>query len=88
MLNPASVQDEFLRALTKDKTLVSIYMLNGIRLSGHVTTFDRHAVMLESVTGLQVVFKHGISTVMPGAVDRAPRPMTHEAGNRVRTSRA
>ncbi len=60
-------------------------MVNGIRLTGHVTAFDRHVVMLESLTGLQAVFKHAISTVMPGAVQRAPRPRLHEAGNRVKT---
>lgn len=88
MSNRASIQDEYLQALTEDKTLVSVYMINGIRLTGHVTAFDRHVVMLESLTGLQAVFKHAISTVMPGAVERAPRSPAHEAGNRVKTSRA
>ena len=87
MSNRASVQDEYLQVVTEDKTLVSVYMINGIRLTGHVSAFDRHVVMLESSAGLQVVFKHAISTVMPGAVHRAPRPLSHEAGNRVKTSR-
>jgi host factor-I protein len=88
MSNRASIQDEYLQALTEDKTLVSVYMINGIRLAGHVTAFDRHVVMLESLAGLQAVFKHAISTVMPDAVERAPRSPAHEAGNRVKTSRA
>jgi hypothetical protein len=62
-------------------------MTNGIRLVGRLAAFERHAVTLESLSGLEVVFEHAISTVMPGAVHRAPRPTSPEAGNGVRTSR-
>jgi RNA chaperone Hfq len=46
MSNRASIQDEYLQVLTEDKTLVSVYMINGIRLTGHVTAFDRHVVVI------------------------------------------
>ncbi|MFL9906842.1 RNA chaperone Hfq [Paraburkholderia sp. RL17-337-BIB-A] len=85
MPNQASTEDPFLKALIEDKTLVSVYMINGIRLSVRVASFDRHIVLLESLTGRQMVFKHAISTVMPGAADRPPRP-PYAAGNRARTS--
>ncbi|WP_408349763.1 RNA chaperone Hfq [Paraburkholderia sp. RL17-337-BIB-A] len=86
MPNQASTEDEFLKALIDDKMLVSVFMINGIRLNGHVASFDRRIVMLESLAGFQMVFRHAISTVMPGAADRPPRP-PHAAGNRARTSR-
>jgi host factor-I protein len=86
MPNQASTEDAFLKAPIEDETLVSVFMINGTRLSGHVASFDRHIVMLQSLTGRQMVFKHAISTVMPGAADRPPRP-PYAAGNWARTSR-
>jgi len=81
MPNHVVVQDTFLQALIEQKTLVSVFMINGIRLSGHVAGFDRQIVMLESLTGRLMIFKHAISTVMPGAADRTPWSPS-VAGNR------
>ncbi|CAN7181044.1 RNA chaperone Hfq [Paraburkholderia hospita] len=60
-----SVQDEFLQTLVNDKTAVSVFLVNGIRLSGQLAGFDQFAVLLESGSGVQLVFKHAISTVLP-----------------------
>jgi host factor-I protein len=67
MSNQASVQDKFLHALITEKTLASVYLINGIRLSGQVASFDSYVVVVESVSGLQMIFKHAISTVLPNA---------------------
>jgi host factor-I protein len=88
MLNQASIQDEFLHALIKEKTLASVYMINGIRLSGQVASFDNYVVVLESSSGRQMLFKHAISTVLPSTGDRAPRSGPYAAGNWTRTSHA
>ncbi|TCF96422.1 RNA chaperone Hfq [Paraburkholderia strydomiana] len=60
-----SVQDDFLQTLVTDKTTVSVFLVNGIRLNGQLAAFDRFVVLLESGTGAQLVFKHAISTVLP-----------------------
>ncbi len=60
-----SVQDDFLQTLVNDKTTVSVFLVNGIRLSGQLAAFDQFVVLLESGTGVQLVFKHAISTVLP-----------------------
>ncbi|WP_429361866.1 RNA chaperone Hfq [Paraburkholderia sp. MM5496-R1] len=62
---PPCVQDDFLQTLAKDKTTVSVFLVNGIRLSGQLAGFDQFAVLLESGPGVQPVFKHAIPTVMP-----------------------
>ncbi|WP_429552021.1 RNA chaperone Hfq [Paraburkholderia sp. MM5477-R1] len=81
MSNHASVQDDFLQALASGKTLSSIYMVNGIRLTGLVETSDRLVVVLVPPTGRQIVFKHAISTVMPGVPERSSRsPVRPGAG--------
>jgi host factor-I protein len=88
MSNQPSVQDEFLQALLKEKTPASVYLINGIRLSGQVASFDSYVVLLESPSGHQMVFKHAISTVMPNAGDRAPRSLPHAEDKRTGSSRA
>ncbi|SOE87874.1 RNA-binding protein Hfq [Burkholderia sp. YR290] len=88
MSNQASVQDEFLQALFMEKTPASVYLINGIRLSGQVSSFDTYVVILESSSGQQMVFKHAISTVMPNAGDRGPRSLPHAKDIQTRTSRA
>ncbi|MFM0528004.1 RNA chaperone Hfq [Paraburkholderia strydomiana] len=60
-----SVQDDFLQTLVNDKTTVSVFLVNGIRLSGQLAACDRFVVLLESGIGVQLVFKHAISTVLP-----------------------
>ncbi|WP_207003274.1 RNA chaperone Hfq [Trinickia mobilis] len=59
------VQDKFLETLVKEQTAVNVFLVNGIRLSGQLAAFDQFAVLLESGPGVQLVFKHAISTVMP-----------------------
>ncbi|MDE3021903.1 MAG: RNA chaperone Hfq [Pseudomonadota bacterium] len=58
------LQDPFLNTLRKEHVPVSIYLVNGIKLQGHIDAFDQYVVMLKnSVT--QMVYKHAISTIVP-----------------------
>jgi host factor-I protein len=59
------VRDGFLQTLVMDKATVNVFLENGIRLSGQLAGFDQFAVLLESGPGVQLVFKHAISTVLP-----------------------
>ena len=59
-----TLQDPFLNALRKERVQVSIYLVNGIKLQGHVESFDQYVVMLKNATS-QMVYKHAISTVVP-----------------------
>ena len=58
------LQDSFLNALRKEKTPVSIYLVNGIKLQGQVDAFDPYVVLLKSSV-TQMVYKHAISTIVP-----------------------
>lgn len=65
------LQDPFLNTLRKEHVPVSIYLVNGIKLQGHIDSFDQYVVLLKnSVT--QMVYKHAISTVVPGRPVRLP----------------
>lgn len=58
------LQDPFLNALRKEHIPVSIYLVNGIKLQGHVESFDQYVILLRN-TVTQMVYKHAISTVVP-----------------------
>ena len=60
-----SVQDVFLNHLRKNKTPVTIFLVNGVKLQGIVTWFDNFSVLLRRDGHSQLVYKHAISTIMP-----------------------
>ena len=59
------LQDPFLNLLRKEHVPVSIYLVNGIKLQGHIESFDQYVVLLRN-TVTQMVYKHAISTIVPG----------------------
>ncbi len=75
-----SLQDPFLNALRKDRVPVSMYLVNGIKLQGQIEAFDQFVVLLRNSIS-QLVYKHAISTIVPGRpVQLAPNnPNTAEA---------
>ena len=60
-----NVQDVFLNNIRKNKTPVTIFLVNGVKLQGVVTWFDNFCVLLRRDVHSQLVYKHAISTVMP-----------------------
>lgn len=61
----ANLQDVFLNHIRKNKTAVTIFLVNGVKLQGVVTAFDNFCVLLRRDHHSQLVYKHAISTVMP-----------------------
>ncbi len=59
------LQEPFLNALRREHIPVSIYLVNGIKLQGQVESFDQYVVLLRN-TITQMVYKHAISTIVPG----------------------
>ncbi len=62
-----NVQDVFLNHVRKSKTPVTVFLINGVKLQGIITWFDNFSVLLRRDGHTQLVYKHAISTVMPGA---------------------
>ena len=56
-------QNEMLNRVRKERQKVAVYLVNGIKLVGHVESFDQYMVILSSALGMQAVYKHGISTI-------------------------
>jgi host factor-I protein len=71
------LQDPFLNALRREHVPVSIYLVNGIKLQGQVESFDQYVVLLRN-TVTQMVYKHAISTIVPGRAVNLAAPGTDE----------
>lgn len=61
-----NVQDVFLNKIRKEKHTVTVFLVNGVKLQGVVTWFDNFSVLLRRESHVQLVYKHAISTIMPG----------------------
>lgn len=59
------LQDPFLNYLRRERIPVSVYLINGIKLQGQVESFDQYVLLLRN-TVTQMVYKHAISTIVPG----------------------
>ena len=64
---PQNLQDTFLNHIRKNKTPVTVFLVNGVKLQGIVTWFDNFCILLRRDGHSQLVYKHAISTVMPVA---------------------
>ena len=60
-----SLQDTFLNHVRKNKTPLTIFLVNGVKLQGVVSWFDNFCVLLRRDGQSQLVYKHAISTIMP-----------------------
>ena len=69
MQKTQNLQDAFLNQLRKDKSTVTMFLMNGFQLHGVVKSFDGFTVVLDSDGKQQLIYKHAISTVVP------PRPI-------------
>jgi len=61
-----NLQDLFLNHLRREKTPVTMFLVKGVKLQGIVTWFDNFSILLRRDGQSQLVYKHAISTIMPG----------------------
>jgi len=61
---PQNIQDAFLNTVRRERDTVTIYLMNGAKLSGRIKSFDKFSVLLESGAQEQLIFKHAISTIL------------------------
>src|ERR1044071_6669531 len=70
-----NIQDSFLNNARKEKGMVTIYLLSGVKLSGRIRSFDKYSLVLETNNQEQLIFKHAISTVV---ISRAVHSERHD----------
>jgi host factor-I protein len=62
-----SLQDHFLNSVRRAKLPVTVFLVKGVKLQGVITWFDPFSLLLRREGASQLVYKHGISTIMPSA---------------------
>lgn len=68
MENPreaVNIQNDFFNRARKDRTRVTVFLINGKKLVGRIRAFDRFTVILDGGSGEQMIFKHAIASVTP-----------------------
>jgi host factor-I protein len=70
---PQALQDTFLYHLRKHEVPVTIFLASGIKLQGSVREFDSYSLLLVRDRQAQLIYKHAVSTIMPGEPVRMPQ---------------
>lgn len=79
-IKPAqNIQDSFLNTARKDKCVITIYLLSGVKLTGRLRSFDKYSVVMETNNQEQLIFKHAISTVVMGRSLHPERHFEHHS---------
>ena len=60
-----SLQDQFLNAVRKSKTPLTIFLMKGVKLQGVITWFDAFSILLRRDGTSQLLYKHAVSTIVP-----------------------
>lgn len=58
-------QDLFLNQARKDRTPLTVFLMNGFQMRGVLTGFDQYVILLSSDGKQQMIFKHAVSTITP-----------------------
>ncbi|MBQ8671693.1 MAG: RNA chaperone Hfq [Alphaproteobacteria bacterium] len=59
------VQNEFLDDVKNEKAAVTVFLINGVKLQGIITSYDEDSLLLRRDGHTQLVYKHAVSTIMP-----------------------
>ena len=77
----------FLNHVRKNKVPVTVFLINGVKLQGVISSFDNFCLLLRRDGHVQLVYKHAVSTVMPSAAVRLYDPCGRRAGAASRADR-
>jgi host factor-I protein len=61
----APLQDLFLAASARQHEAMTVFLVNGVMLTGEVGGFDQFCMLLERGGQIQLVYKHAVSTLQP-----------------------
>ena len=59
-----NLQDQFLNHLRKERTPVTIHILNGSKITGIIKGFDNFCILLKG-ENQHLIYKHSIAMIVP-----------------------
>lgn len=66
-MQTTGLQEQFLNALRQQKSVATLFLVNGFQMKGILKAFDAYTLLIDSGGMQQMVFKHAISTIIPQA---------------------
>ena len=60
-------QDQFLNQTRKNRTPLTVFLMNGFQLRGVITGFDQFVNLLHADGKQQMIYKHAVSTITPSS---------------------
>ena len=60
------IEEKFLSKLKEYEISVTVFLVNGVKLQGIITWFDEATLLLRRDGHTQLIYKHAVSTIMPG----------------------
>nr|WP_318841057.1 RNA chaperone Hfq [Noviherbaspirillum aerium] len=74
------LQGPYLNDLRKRRMSIVIYLMNGMKQTGVLESFDQHSILLRQGHNLQLVYKHTVATMMPAPKEGLkPKSRPYEA---------
>ena len=65
MQRTETYQDVFLNQARRERTPLTVFLVNGFQMRGVVHGFDSYVLILHSDHRQQMIYKHAISTIIP-----------------------
>lgn len=59
-----NLQDQFLNHLRKERTPVTIHILNGSKITGIIKGFDNFSILLKG-ENQHLIYKHSVALIVP-----------------------
>ncbi|KQN96952.1 RNA chaperone Hfq [Paenibacillus sp. Leaf72] len=63
--NKINFQDIFLNQCRKDKTVITLFLNNGVPMTGTIVHFDTFSIIMNADGKQSFVYKHAIATINP-----------------------
>ena len=59
-----NLQDQFLNHLRKEKTPVTVHLLNGSKIAGIIRAFDNFSILVRGESQ-HLIYKHSVAVIVP-----------------------
>lgn len=68
MSQQINIQDHLLNEARVSKNEITVYLINGYKMTGKIIGFDNFIIVLDSEGKQMIIYKHAISTIIPSKI--------------------
>lgn len=63
--NHRKLSGHLLNQARRERTMLTVFLMNGFQMRGVITGFDQFVILLQSDGRQQMIYKHAVSTMTP-----------------------